>query len=181
MRKYIIIIIFLFVGIALLAFNRINIDYFDNYSLMMDIQLIGLIAILISILLIIIPKLRNPTFLKTLLIFTCLLILSELILSYKSLQELSRTNFIGNYDGKNCDKLLERLEFDKTQNKFAYFAYGLAIDYEGIKLDFKETYNVDVVAIGQGCMGSGVNHCYNVALMEYLESKKTNGNTIYSK
>jgi hypothetical protein len=181
MKKSIIIIILLFAGVALLFFNRMNIDYFDSYSLIMDIQLIALTIILISILLTLIPKLRNPIFLKTLLTITILLISSELILSYKSLQELNRTDFIKNYNDKNCDKLLERFEFDKTQKKFAYFAYGFGVDSESIKLEFKKKYNADVVAIGQGCMGNGKNHCYNIALMDFLESEKTNGNNVYKK
>jgi hypothetical protein len=176
MRKYIIIL--LFFGIALLAFNRKNLYIFDNHSLVMDIQLIGLATILISILLTLIPKLRTPIFLKTILTISILLISSELILSYKSLQEFNRTSFINNYHDKNCDKLLERFEFDKTQNKFAYFSSGIGIDSEGIKLEFKEKYNVDVVAIGLGCMVNGANHCYNLALMDFLESKKSNANRV---
>ncbi|WP_430413089.1 hypothetical protein [Kordia sp.] len=100
-----------------------------------------------------------------------LLIASELIMSYKSFQEIDRKNFIKSYNDKDCDELLERLEFDKTQNKFAYFAYGLAVNSEGIKKDFKKEYNVDVVAIGKGCFGSGENHCYNTALIDFLDSK----------
>ncbi len=63
-------------------------------------------------------------------------------------------DFINNYRSLNCTELLERLEFDKTQDKFAYFSYGIGIDAKGIKLEFKKNYNIDVVAIGKGCMGN---------------------------
>ncbi|WP_346881072.1 hypothetical protein [uncultured Algibacter sp.] len=174
MKKYLIIFILLFSGIALVVFNRINLDIYKYYSVIIDFQLLGLIIILISILLTLRPKLRNPLFLRALLIFTILLISSELVLSYKSFQEINRVDFIKNYDNKNCNQLIERLEFDKTQNKFAYFAFGLSADFKGIKLKFKEKYNVDVIAIGQGCIGNSKNHCYNIALIDFLDSKKNN-------
>jgi Ca2+/Na+ antiporter len=176
MKKYIISIILLFVGIALLVFNRINIDYYNHYSEIMDIQLIGLMISLILIVLTFLPKLRTPKFFKYVFIFMSLLIASELVISYKSFQEINRKDFIKSYNDKDCDELLERLEFDKTQNKFAYFAFGLAIDPEGIKLEFKKEYNVDVIAIGQGCTLSGEGHCYNIALLDFLDSEKINKN-----
>ncbi len=77
------------------------------------------------------------------------------------------------YDsGKDCDQLLERFEYDKTQNKFAYFEAGIGIDSEGIKREFKTKYNVDAVAIGLGCSPDSEKHCYNIDLIDFLDSEK---------
>ncbi|WP_159038382.1 hypothetical protein [Brumimicrobium mesophilum] len=145
MRKYIFILLFLLLGLALLAFNRKYLYIFDSDALIMDIQLIGLGVILILTLLSLIPKLRKPKFIKSILVISILLISSEMILAYNSLEVYNRTVFTNNYHGKSCDELLERFEFDKTQNKFVYFSTGIGVDSEGIKLEFKEKYNVEVV------------------------------------
>ncbi|WP_107037466.1 hypothetical protein [Brumimicrobium mesophilum] len=170
MRKYILLL--LIIGIPLLAFNRKHLFVYDSDELIMDIQLLGLALVLLSLILSLIPKLRKPIFLRVLLIISISIVSTELILSYRSLQVFNRISFTNNYNDHNCDKLLERFEYDKTQNKFAYFEAGIGIDSEGIKREFKEKYNVDVVAIGLGCSGDSENHCYNMALMDYLESKK---------
>ncbi|RFC53864.1 hypothetical protein [Brumimicrobium aurantiacum] len=168
MRKTIISIILLIVGIGLLAFNRRYLFVFESDALIMYIQLLLLAVLLFSILLSFIPRLRKPLFLKTLFIFALALIFSELILAYRSVAVYNRIRFTNNYHQNNCDQLLERFEYDKTQNKFAYFSCGIAIDSEEIKQEFKEKYNVEVVAIGLGCTVDCSEHCYNLALMEYL-------------
>lgn len=171
MRRIFILILLLITGIASLAFNRRYLFVFDSDDLIMDIQLLLLGVLFISILLTFIPKLRKPLFLKTLFIFALALIFSELILAYRSVIVYNRNKFTENYSQKNCEQLLERFEYDKTQNKFAYFSCGIAIDSEEIKQEFKEKYNVEVVAIGLGCAIDCSDHCYNLALMDYLKSR----------
>lgn len=170
MRKYILLL--LLIGIPLLAFNRKHLFVYDSDELIMDIQLLGMAVVLLSLVLTLIPKLRKPIFIKVLLVLSITIVSTQLIQSYRSLQVFNRISFTNNYSDQNCDKLLERFEYDKTQNKFAYFEAGIGIDSEGIKREFKEKYNVEVVAIGLGCSADSEKHCYNMALMDYLESKK---------
>jgi hypothetical protein len=175
-KKYLIITVSIFVGLALLAFNRVNLDIYESYSLIMDVQLVGLGIVFISFLSIIISKTNKLIPFRILLIFIGLLISTEIAVSYDSLQELNRRNFINKYSSKDCNQLLEQLEIDKTRNKFAYFSWGLVTDTEGIKNEFKRKYNAEVIAIGQGCSFSDEKHCYNTALIDFLEKRNTNGN-----
>ncbi|MFT7209527.1 MAG: hypothetical protein ACI93E_001160, partial [Flavobacteriales bacterium] len=116
-KKYLIITVSIFVGLALLAFNRVNLDIYESYSLIMDVQLVGLGIVFISFLSIIISKTNKLIPFRILLIFIGLLISTEIAVSYDSLQELNRRNFINKYSSKDCNQLLEQLEIDKTRNK----------------------------------------------------------------
>ena len=172
-RKYFILFL-LIVGIATLVFNRINLDIYEPYSLIMDGQLGGLAVILLSIVAIFISKKSNVISLRVMMVFSVLLISSELFMAYLSLQEIQRIAYYKLYSSKTCDELIVQLERDKGQNEYAYFASGFAIDEEKIEEEFKNKYNVDIIVIGEGCSINQETQCYNLALLDFLESKTTN-------
>jgi hypothetical protein len=151
--------------------NRIHFDFIDDYSKLMDIQLAVLILLFLGTLLRIILKGFKKIRLTHIIYLTIALIIWEISLTFQSPNNSELRVFTSTYDKMSCTELLERFEYDKSQNKFTYFSYGLAFDPKGIYEEFKEKYDVEVFANSNGCIGSPNSHCYNVALLEYLESK----------
>jgi len=177
-RIYTILILLIICSLSTLIFNRIYIDHFDNYSLVLDIQLIGLAIVVFIILISFLTNKLNLKSSKFILIFTSAIFVLGLFPFYKSLERKKRIDFIKQYSSLDCNKLIKRFEYDKTKNKFAYFSYGLGVNQDAFYKEFKEEYNVEVIAIGMGCLGSAKTHCYNIELMNYLDNKKNRNGSI---
>ena len=158
------------IGLALLAFNRYYL-YSDVYSTIMDIQVWSLFFLFVLYILTLFFGKNRQRVKRILLILFSLILFSELILAFKSLEKYRRDQFVQDYSGMDCTELLARFELDKERSKFIYTSYGFIANYS-LEDMFREEYGVEVVVIGGGCIGSDSSHCYNEVLMDYLGVKE---------
>lgn len=57
-----------------------------------------------------------------------------------------------------------------TSIRTSYFSYGI-FPALPLEVEYANKYGIELIVIGQGCIGGDLGHCYNQALFEYLGIK----------
>ena len=156
-------------GIILLVFNSIELWYWYEIKLELEISkilfIIGIIAFVLYF-----KKEKWRNFLTKIMIGTfsvCLVLNISLFTEYY--KNVQRQNRISEYYVlKTCKEMETRFKTDLKNGEMKYFFFGIGYDIEFAKI-LDDKYNIET--FGMGCMIQSEMICYNDLLNEYLKEK----------
>ncbi|WP_047790838.1 hypothetical protein [Tenacibaculum mesophilum] len=178
-RKYLLFTLGI-IGTILIVFNSVEMWYWYDFKLELEISQILFIVGVISLgLYFIISKYRK--FLTKIIIVTLgISLILNIHLSSVNFKSILRQNRLSEYyELETCEKMEIRFKTDLKKEEIKYFQFGIATDME-LTETLKEKYGIE--SFGMGCLVQSEFECYNKLVYSFLKEKYNKSiNDIYEE
>ncbi|AUC23227.1 hypothetical protein BTO15_14490 [Polaribacter sejongensis] len=168
------------IGTILIIFNSIELWYWYEFKLELEISQILFIIGLISFGLYFIIKKNRKILTKIIIGAFGISLILNIHLSTKNFENILRQNRLSEYSElKTCVEMEKRFAVDLEKGKVKYFQFGMFSITE-MKDILKSKYDIEYFSMG--CMLRSEMECYNKLVDKYLKEKYDNSiNDIYKE